>query len=243
MSTDILQHAPFKDFLVPGLLLTGGVGGVSLAASGALLWGRRLGLVLSAVAGVLLCGFIAGELVLVTTTVRLQVVYVALGGLQLLMALDALSHRDDPIAGVADFLAADRVAFVGLSTDPQDFSRHVAEAMIARGQQVVPIHPTAREVAGLPAYRTVADIETPPKAALFMVPQDQAAHAVDDCISAGVHVIWFHRGVGAGSATPDAVRAARAAGLAVITDACPLMFLGPVGGAHRFHRWARGLAA
>jgi len=243
LSPQVMVHGPFTTFLVPGLVLSLVVGGSALLAAILLIRGSRAGLALSGIAGMLLGGWILVELVLVRPSHLAQAAYLLIGATQLGLAIHALRHHEDPTADVPAFLAADTIALVGLSTQAQDFSHTMAEALIAHGQRVVGVHPSAAEISGLPAWPHVSAIPEPPAAALLMVPPDQAEAVVFDCIAAGVRTIWFHRGVGAGSASPRAIIAAQAAGIHVITDACPLMFLGPVTGSHRMHRWARGVAA
>ena len=72
---------------------------------------------------------------------------------------------------------------------------------------------------------------------------DECLAVVKACVDAGVRSVWFHRGVGPGSASPEAVARAEKAGMTVITDACPLMFLESGHWLHGAHRWGRGLAA
>lgn len=146
-------------------------------------------------------------------------------------------------AKVFAFFDHHRVAFVGLSTNAHDFSRAVAAEMKKRGLDVVPVHPHAEAIDGVPAWPRVSAIPDPPKAALLMVPKDQAAEVVADCVAAGVQAIWFHRGVGEGSESAEALALAEAAGMEVVRDACPLMFLEPAGWLHRAHRWFHEHAA
>jgi hypothetical protein len=51
--------------------------------------------------------------------------------------------------------------------------------------------------------------------------------------AAGVRQIWFHQG----AESPAALEACRELGLDAVHGECILMFAGPVGSVHKFHRW------
>lgn len=70
-------------------------------------------------------------------------------------------------AKVLAFFDHHRVAFVGLSTNAHDFSRAVAAEMKKRGLDVVPVHPHAEAVDGVPAWPRVSAIPDPPRASAF----------------------------------------------------------------------------
>jgi hypothetical protein len=58
---DLLRGTPFRDFFGPGLLLGGLVGGSAAAATAGMLWRPRLGVRLSTFAGIVLVGWVCGE--------------------------------------------------------------------------------------------------------------------------------------------------------------------------------------
>ena len=114
---------------------------------------------------------------------------------------------------VAGFLALRRIAFVGLSRNPRDFSRALFRDWAARGYDLVPVHPSMAEAEGQPCY----------------------ARVLRDAADAGVKRAWLHRGAGQGAVSPAALAVARERGLEVVAGACPYMFLAGAGAVHRFH--------
>lgn len=144
-------------------------------------------------------------------------------------------------AVITDFLAQPRIAVVGVSRRTGEFANHVFRAMRERGYVVIPVNPNAAEVEGERCYPSVAQLPGPVDGALLMVPPAAALAVVRECQAAGIPRVWFHKGAGTGAASPEAVAAARAAGMAVVDGACPLMFLRPTGWFHRCHgavlRW------
>jgi predicted CoA-binding protein len=139
------------------------------------------------------------------------------------------------------FLACRRLALVGVSRDPKDFSRAVLRAFRERGYAVVPVNPAGEEIDGLRCHAYVGDVRPPVEAALLMTPSGRSAAAVDDCLRAGVRKIWLHRGVGEGAVSAKAVAIARAAGADLVAGECPFMYLRDASLPHRIHRFFRRL--
>lgn len=148
-----------------------------------------------------------------------------------------------PPPEVSRFLSARRIALVGASTDPKHFSRAVLDGFRNAGYEVVPVHPRAAEIAGLPAYPNLLDIDGPIDAAMVLVAADRAAGVVEDAAAGGVSKVWLHRAAGAGAVSPEAVGKARAAGIDLVEGGCPLMYLPNAGFIHRVHRFFHELGA
>lgn len=239
----LLEHSPFSTFLVPGLVLAGVVGGLPTWAAILVLRRAPRARTLTLASGVVLLGWLLIQIAMIRSLSWLHPAMAAVGLAQAAVALRWRVPAGARLAAdAADFFAAGRVAFVGLSTDPRHFSRMVAAELAARGVVVVPVNPAASAQAPLEGVAwagRVSDLQAPPASALLMVPPSAALAATEDCIAAGVRRVWFHRGAGPGSATPEAVARAREAGLTVITDACPLMVLAPVAFIHRAHHRLR----
>ena len=121
------------------------------------------------------------------------------------------------------FLAAKRIAVVGVSRDEKDFSRVVFRELVRRGYDVVPVNPVLNELDGRRACALLSDVTPPPEAALLLTPPSAAQDVVSDAIRAGVRRLWFHRGAGAGAATAAALALCEANGVEAVHDLCPFM--------------------
>ena len=137
------------------------------------------------------------------------------------------------------FLRSQRIALVGASRDPKDFSRKVMDALVAHGHDVVPVNPAAEEIGGRRAFHRMQDVAPPAEAALFMTPPPRTAAGVEEALAAGVRQIWLHRGGGSGAATAEAIALCRAAGVEPVTDLCPFMLLDRAAFPHRLHGFFR----
>jgi predicted CoA-binding protein len=133
------------------------------------------------------------------------------------------------------FLAARRIAVVGVSRDERDFSRALLRELIRRGLDVAPVNPALAEAEGRRAFARVQDVSPRPDAALLLVPAAAAADATRDCVAAGVKRIWFHRGGGRGAASGEALALCDANRVSVVQGLCPFMALPGSSFPHRLH--------
>lgn len=138
-------------------------------------------------------------------------------------------------ATVAAFLAGKRIAVAGVSREPK---LHVGNAIFkkfaANGYEVFAINPNATEIEGVTCYPALGAVPGEIDGVVIATKPEIAASVVRQCADKGVKRVWFHRSFGKGSVSTDALAAARAAGIEAIEGGCPLMYLEPVDGGHRF---------
>ena len=139
------------------------------------------------------------------------------------------------INDVRDFLALRRIALVGASRDPKDFSRYLFQEMHRKGYDMVPVNPSANELDGKPCFARVQDIQPPVDAALVMTAARNTEQVVRDCAEAGIHYVWMHRSGGPGAVSPEAVHFCLKQGIHLVEGHCPLMFLPHTPFFHRVH--------
>lgn len=144
-----------------------------------------------------------------------------------------------PVSQAREFLLSRRIALVGFSRNPKDFSRVLDGQFRRLGIEVVPVHPSASEVDGRRCFPRVADIAPLVDGAFILVPAAKAEAVALDCLDAGVRRIWFHRGGGHGSASPEALALCGARGVAPVADLCPFMVISGASWPHRLHGWYR----
>lgn len=143
---------------------------------------------------------------------------------------------------VQDFLAQRRLALVGLSRDPADFSRVVWKELQSRGYALQAVNPAGGEIDGQPVFPDLASLPEPVDGALVMTPPAASAAVVRAAAAAGIRRVWLHRGAGQGAVSEDAVAEGRAAGLSLVVGECPMMFLQNTAWFHRAHGGLRRAA-
>src|SRR5271169_1168945 len=139
---------------------------------------------------------------------------------------------------IDDFLAQKRIAMVGLSRQPKDFSVMLFEELCRRGYDIVPVNPGASEVLGRPCFARVQDIQPPVDAVLLMTSPAVTESVVEDCAAAGIRRVWMYSSGGQGAVSAKAVEFCRARAMQVVPGECPFMFF-PHAGLHRIHGFVR----
>jgi len=142
---------------------------------------------------------------------------------------------------IHDFLAQKRIAMVGVSRSPRDFSVMLFKELVSRGYEVVPVNPRVPEVEGRHCFARVQDIEPAVDGVLLMTSPGVTEVVVNDCAAAGIKRVWMYRAAGSGAVSDQAVAFCRERGIAVVPGECPYMFL-PHPGLHGVHGFIRKIA-
>jgi predicted CoA-binding protein len=112
-----------------------------------------------------------------------------------------------------------RIAVVGLSSNPARPSYEVTQYIQSVGYQIVPVNPNETDVLGEPSYASLEEVPQKIEIVNIFRRADEVPPVVDAAIRAGAKVIWMQLGI----ASEAAAEKARAAGIAVVMDACILV--------------------
>jgi len=139
------------------------------------------------------------------------------------------------LADVRDFLAQKRLAVVGVSRQPRDFSRSLFREFLQRGYDAVPVNPQAGDIEGRTCFPDLDAIQPPVDTVLLMTSPAVTDQTVRDCARLGVRRVWMYQAHPPGAVSKDAVEFCLSNGIAVVPGECPMMFLSDTGWFHRFH--------
>ena len=145
------------------------------------------------------------------------------------------------LENVEDFLAQKRIAIIGISRNPADFSVKLFEELCRRGYDMIPVNPGAQQIGGRRCFARVQDIRPPVEAVLLMTSPKVTETIVRDCAAIGIPRVWMYRAGGRGSISHRAVAFCQEQGIRVVPGQCPLMFLPNAGTIHRLHGLIRRL--
>jgi acetate---CoA ligase (ADP-forming) len=131
-------------------------------------------------------------------------------------------------ASMRPFFQPNAVAVIGANRSRGRIGSEILHNIIASGfpGRIVPVHPEARVVQGLPAVRRVTDIDGPVDLAVVAVPAAMVLATVEDCIGKGVKALvvitaGFGETGGAGAELEALlVEQIRAAGIRMIGPNC-----------------------
>lgn len=123
---------------------------------------------------------------------------------------------EDPEAIRRVLLGSKTVAVVGCSNKPDRDSYQIAQALIGRGYDVIPVNPGADQILGRKCYPDVKSI--PQKVDIvdvFRAPE-HIPQVAEDAIAAKAECLWLQSGI----VHDAAAKKASDAGLYVIQDRC-----------------------
>ncbi|KAB2922946.1 MAG: CoA-binding protein [Bacteroidetes bacterium] len=144
------------------------------------------------------------------------------------------------------FLASSVIAVVGVSDRKQTPANAVYDKLRAQGRTVVPVNPRLDRFKEEACYRDLLSVPVPVEAVFISAKASVTEQMADQCIARNVRRVWMHDMTGTrpkakhsplSSVSRPAAERCRAAGIAVIAGACPMMFLAPVDGFHACWKW------
>jgi predicted CoA-binding protein len=136
------------------------------------------------------------------------------------------------------FLGLKRIAVVGVSRDPKDFTRSLFRELCKRGYEAIPVNPGAGDIDGVRAVPSVAQAYGA-EGALLLTNAGITNEIVRECEQAGIRNVWMYRATGAGAVNSYAVEFCKEQGIDVVEGECPFMFLESPGFPHNVHGWCR----
>lgn len=89
------------------------------------------------------------------------------------------------------FFAPKSIAVIGASRDPAKPGHRIFMTILRQQFQgvVYPVNPLARQISGVKAYPTAADLPDPVDLAILAVPRDQVLATVDQCAQRGIRAL------------------------------------------------------
>ena len=141
------------------------------------------------------------------------------------------------VRGLDALFAPGSVAVVGASSDRTRIGGRPIAYMLERGFKgaILPVNPNRREIQGLPAFATVADLPETPDTAIVAVPAPLAAAAIDQLGARGVRsAIMFtagfaETGVPGATAQAEILAIARGHGMRLVGPNCLGLFNDRIG--------------
>lgn len=124
--------------------------------------------------------------------------------------------RDETIRRV---LALRTIAVVGCSPKPERAGHYVPAYLKEQGYRVVPVNPGHAEILGETCYKSLSDIPFPVDVVEVFRRSEDVPPVVDEAIKIKAKAVWLQSGI----AHPEAEKAAREAGLLVVSDECMLV--------------------
>src|SRR4029453_10109429 len=108
------------------------------------------------------------------------------------------------------------IAVVGASRDPFKAAHSVPLQMLRHGWRIIPVNPFADEVFGVPAFKTLGDIDEPVDLVDIFRPAQDAVEIVRQAVAIKALAVWLQSGI----VSAEARRIATDAGIDYVEDRC-----------------------
>ena len=108
------------------------------------------------------------------------------------------------------------IAVVGASREPWKPSHSVPMQIMRYGWRIIPVNPFADEIFGVPAVKTLADIDEPVDLVDVFRPARDAVEIVRQAVAIKAPAVWLQSGI----VSTDARKIATDAGLDYVEDRC-----------------------
>ncbi len=114
---------------------------------------------------------------------------------------------------------AKTIAVVGASKNPDKDAHKIPEYLQEHGYRIIPVNPTADEILGERAYKSLSEVKEPYDVVDIFRPSEDVPPIVDEAIRGPAKVIWMQLGI----ENDAAARKAEAAGKIVVQNACMMI--------------------
>ncbi len=108
------------------------------------------------------------------------------------------------------------IAIVGLSPKPDRPSHEIAQFLLARGYDIIPVNPACVEILGRPCYPDLAAVPRAVDMVDVFRKSEDVLPIAQDAIRIGAKSLWLQLGV----INPQATVLAEAAGLIAVENLC-----------------------
>jgi uncharacterized protein len=135
-------------------------------------------------------------------------------------------------ATVDRFLAAKRIAVIGVSRATGQFSRMLFRELLKQGYDAIPVNPSTAEIDGKTCHKSVQDISPIPDRAVIILPADKTEQALIACADAGIRDVWL---LPLSTCSDHLLAQAHQRNVNLIAGVCMFMFLPNAAFIHRFH--------
>ncbi len=143
------------------------------------------------------------------------------------------NYEKPTLENIKTFIGLNTLGVGGVSRDPKKFGNIVFKELVRCGYQVFPINHNADEVDGYKCYHSVVDLPDGIKALVLVTPPEQSLILMRQAADKGIRYYWLQQG----SESHEVIEFGKANDLKIISGHCILMFLEPVKGIHKVHRF------
>jgi predicted CoA-binding protein len=114
---------------------------------------------------------------------------------------------------IAEFLEGERFAVTGVSRSSDQPANSIYKRLKDSGYEVFPVNPSASEVEGVLCYPDLASVPKSIDGVVIVTHPKDSIEVVRQCSESGIQQVWFHRSIGDGSVSEEAVKECGSVGI------------------------------
>ena len=123
----------------------------------------------------------------------------------------------------------------GVSRNGREPSNAIFKRFRSCGYEVFPVNPAATTVEGEHCYPDLRSVPAPVDGVMIATHPNASVDIVRQCAELGINCVWFHRSIGEGSVSAEALATCRASQITPIVGGCPMMYCGQRGHLPQVH--------
>lgn len=136
---------------------------------------------------------------------------------------------------ITEFFNSKCFAISGVSRDKNKFGRMVYQAFNDHGKTALPINPSIENIDGKKVYASIEDLPMEVDAVVILNNKNKSQEIINRAMAKGIKNIWIQQKSEPLGFNPTLT----GVGQNIITGECILMWLEPVKGFHKFHRFIK----
>jgi len=138
---------------------------------------------------------------------------------------------------IDNFVGSKRIAVVGMSRSGKKFGNMASKELQAKGYEIFPVHPEAKEIDGFTCYPDLKSLNGKVDGVWISIPPKNVSLVLEEAAEIGLKNIWLQQGAWSAEVqqTIDQLK------LSVVSKKCIMMYAPPVKSVHKFHRTIVGI--
>lgn len=138
---------------------------------------------------------------------------------------------------IDNFVSSKRIAVVGMSRSGKKFGNMASKELKAKGYEIFPVHPEAREIDGMTCHPDLKSLNGKVDGVWISVSPKNVPPVLEDAAQIGLKNIWLQQGAWSKEVQQTIDRL----NLPVVSGKCIMMYAPPVKSIHKFHRTIKSI--
>jgi len=138
---------------------------------------------------------------------------------------------------IDNFVGSKKIAIVGMSRSGKKFGNMASKELKAKGYEIFPVHPEAKEIDGMSCYPDLKSLSGIVDSVWISILPKNVPPVLEEAAQIGLKNIWLQQGAWSN----EVQQTIEQLQLQVVSKKCIMMYAPPVKSVHKFHRTIVGI--